>query len=356
MNIVTPDRRAPFQILTSSRPSANIAPAPISFSDSLLSGSKKTSKESTELEPAAAFWCTPKSNLGTVSSSEEHGANLALVKEVQETMAPFDALDDDLFSLEDFCSKPFDDTDKELGIPVPPLPPSTVCVTSSTVAKEEIDGDAPLELSRSRSSAIREQKRIDSFHPEEWEKVAKALFYDEDTVNENRVTNANGQEQPHLHKYLGKTSHPSQKPADHRSIPAVPTAQGYRSNLRENDVTTGRGAPTNFHPGNLLFRELVLQHQTAYLCAKRSDKPSVAMKVLEILESRDGRMVKRNKVAGRFQWEPIDRKAAFDKVCSALRDGAPELRRKLIMTTGSVAGGHKKKQSLCSFKPRQLKL
>lgn len=100
--------------------------------------------------------------------------------------------------------------------------------------------------------------------------------------------------------------------------------------LRQIDIVCGRGAPTNYHYGNQVFKEVVEEYQTKYLCAKRSDKPHIAMKIFDIVKESGARFVKRDKAAGRFCWVEIDRKGAYDKICQALREGAPDLRRRVL--------------------------
>ena len=85
-----------------------------------------------------------------------------------------------------------------------------------------------------------------------------------------------------------------------------------------------------FHPGNHAYRELIKQYETAYLCAKRNDKPEIAMKVLEVLKERNVRFVKREKEDCGMIWVEISEKRAYEKVCQSLRDGAPELRRRMM--------------------------
>jgi hypothetical protein len=110
--------------------------------------------------------------------------------------------------------------------------------------------------------------------------------------------------------------------------------------LRPNDIVCGRGAPTNFHPGNQVLRELVKEYQTSYLCARRSEKPRIAIELLGAIRFRGGRFVRRNtKTTGRsFSWVEIGEKAAYEKVCQYLRDGAPELRRQIMLATGTTTG------------------
>ena len=96
----------------------------------------------------------------------------------------------------------------------------------------------------------------------------------------------------------------------------------------------------DYHHGNQVFLSIASEYQTVYLCARRSDKPQVAWDVLNAIRSRGGRFVRRVKtVSGKrgrrsgFVWEEIEEKAAYEKVCQALREGAPELRRQMMAST-----------------------
>jgi hypothetical protein len=96
------------------------------------------------------------------------------------------------------------------------------------------------------------------------------------------------------------------------------------------DVLCGRGGATNSHSGNRSFRSLVKRHQDSYLRAKKRDKPSVADKVVEVIRKRGGRFLRRCEPAvnGKILWVDIGDDRAREKTCQALREGAPELRRK----------------------------
>lgn len=116
-----------------------------------------------------------------------------------------------------------------------------------------------------------------------------------------------------------------------------------------NDVLCGRGAPTNYHPGNEYFRELVKQYQNQYLASKRADKPFVASHIVNIVQSRGGRFLrryKRNGVSwerGHFVWVEVDPQKAYEKACQALREGAPEIRRKMQEADHSDDGEDERK-------------
>ena len=144
---------------------------------------------------------------------------------------------------------------------------------------------------------------------------------------------------PHCNNY--SSSSPPSKVTPHRS-PSCGTltknrtspnpAGGYIWEVHPHDILCGRGAPTHFHEGNQRFRDLVKEYQTIYLCSKRSDKPQIATELMSVVQSRGGRFLRRVKTSGtgRFAWEEIGELRAYEKVCQALREGAPEIRRKMI--------------------------
>jgi hypothetical protein len=125
------------------------------------------------------------------------------------------------------------------------------------------------------------------------------------------------------------------EPKHHRHPPTSNIVESGRlvGALQPLDITCGRGAPANFHYGNQVFRDLVEGYQTSYLCAKRSDKPGIAMKLLDLVKQGGGRFVRRRKAAGPATWETIGDKGAYEKVCQALRDGAPDLSRHMLSTS-----------------------
>lgn len=106
--------------------------------------------------------------------------------------------------------------------------------------------------------------------------------------------------------------------------------------LKPMDVVCGRGAPTSTHPGNLAFKKAIKTHEMAYLCATRSEKPKIATKLLEAFRAEGVRFVKRerNTVSNgqAFVWLEIGEQRAYEKICQSLREGAPQLRRRMIAT------------------------
>lgn len=58
------------------------------------------------------------------------------------------------------------------------------------------------------------------------------------------------------------------------------------------------------------------------------------MKVVQIINNRGGRFLKRTKMPGRgpsghFCWRNIGEQRSYEKACQALRENAPEIRRRL---------------------------
>ena len=105
----------------------------------------------------------------------------------------------------------------------------------------------------------------------------------------------------------------------------------YIRDVQPNDVLSGRGGATNSHSGNRAFRSLVKDYQPKYLAAKKADKPSVASQVVEEIRRRGGRFLRRCEgldASGQVYWLDIGDERAREKTCQALREGAPELRRK----------------------------
>lgn len=85
------------------------------------------------------------------------------------------------------------------------------------------------------------------------------------------------------------------------------------------------------HPGNHVYRALIRKHETAYLCAKRSDKPVIATQVMETLKGRGVRFVRRERhPKSGLGWVELEENKVYEKVCQSLREGAPELRRKVL--------------------------
>ena len=100
--------------------------------------------------------------------------------------------------------------------------------------------------------------------------------------------------------------------------------------LRDLDIVCGRGSPSMAHPGNQAYRALIRKHETGYLCARRSEKPVIATQVMEKLRLRGMRFVRRDYHPAGMGWVELDENKVYEKVCQSLREGAPEMRRKML--------------------------
>lgn len=131
----------------------------------------------------------------------------------------------------------------------------------------------------------------------------------------------------------GFSTSPRRKEVPRTNTPKIeqpPLPDGF-VHLDDMDVVCGRGAPTVVHPGNQAYRTLVQKYEASYLCAKRSDKPVIATKVMETMKLRGVRFVRRERDhAGLLGWIVLDDNKIYEKVCQSLREGAPELRRKML--------------------------
>ena len=73
------------------------------------------------------------------------------------------------------------------------------------------------------------------------------------------------------------------------------------------------------------------RHQDKYLKAKNTDKPAVACLIVELIRKRGGRFLRKcgeTTAQGNVLWYDIGNGRAREKTCQALREGAPEIRRK----------------------------
>eukprot|EP00538_Stauroneis_constricta_P007015 CAMPEP_0119555944 /NCGR_PEP_ID=MMETSP1352-20130426/8017_1 /TAXON_ID=265584 /ORGANISM="Stauroneis constricta, Strain CCMP1120" /LENGTH=228 /DNA_ID=CAMNT_0007602815 /DNA_START=359 /DNA_END=1045 /DNA_ORIENTATION=+ len=97
--------------------------------------------------------------------------------------------------------------------------------------------------------------------------------------------------------------------------------------INHNDVLCGRGGATNNHVGNKRFRNLVADHQPQYLVAKKKDKVIISRTIVQTIQSRGGRFLKRSPDGD--VWVPVPVKRATEKTSQALREGL-DVRHKTI--------------------------
>jgi len=96
----------------------------------------------------------------------------------------------------------------------------------------------------------------------------------------------------------------------------------------EHDVLYGRGGGTNHHPGNKRYRQMVEDRKVQYIKSKRLDKPTVSLEILREWRAQlpPGRFLKLDPKTS--LWNDVGEKKAREKTSQALREKAPELRKK----------------------------
>ena len=95
----------------------------------------------------------------------------------------------------------------------------------------------------------------------------------------------------------------------------------------DTDVLSGRGNFVNYHPGNLLFRELVQKHKMAYVACPKPQKSGYAELIVSELREQGARFLTRNEKTK--LWHDIGDKKALMKTRQALREGAPDIAEKI---------------------------
>jgi len=95
------------------------------------------------------------------------------------------------------------------------------------------------------------------------------------------------------------------------------------------DVLCGRGNNINFHSGNKYFRSLVKSLRLDYVNTAKGDKAYFGKHVVKHIRSLNppGRFLSQDAKTGRFN--DIGDKKALDKTRQALREGAPEIEKKI---------------------------
>ena len=97
----------------------------------------------------------------------------------------------------------------------------------------------------------------------------------------------------------------------------------------DHDVLSGRGNFVNYHPGNEHFRALVRKHKMQYVECPKPQKGKFSRLIVDEIKRRDppGRFLKQD--SSSKLWYDIGDKKALDKTRQALREGAPDILKKV---------------------------
>jgi len=95
----------------------------------------------------------------------------------------------------------------------------------------------------------------------------------------------------------------------------------------ENDVISGRGNNSTYHPGNLRFRSIICEIKEEYMISTYPEKKKYAMQVVEKIKSLDppGRFLKRDPTCPKKSWYELSEKETLAKTRQALRENASNI-------------------------------
>jgi hypothetical protein len=106
-----------------------------------------------------------------------------------------------------------------------------------------------------------------------------------------------------------------------------------------NDIVLGKGNGINCLPGNIKFRQLIWKYKSTYKMAPRSQKHTIAEKVLHEISQKwnpPGRFLSPHAVSG---FELVGDRRALEKTCQALREKVKPLKDGGYDVTPQKAGG-----------------
>lgn len=96
----------------------------------------------------------------------------------------------------------------------------------------------------------------------------------------------------------------------------------------QHDILSGRGNGANQHPGNIFFRNLIHKYKHHYIHTGPSEKKLITKRIVEEVQLRDppGRFLKQNHETE--LWDCLDIDKVLKKTGQALREKAPELKKR----------------------------
>jgi hypothetical protein len=96
----------------------------------------------------------------------------------------------------------------------------------------------------------------------------------------------------------------------------------------QHDILSGRGNGANQHPGNVFFRHLIHKYKHHYIHTGPSEKKLITKKIVEEVQQRNppGRFLKQSNETE--LWDCLDIDKVLKKTGQALREKAPELKKR----------------------------
>lgn len=111
------------------------------------------------------------------------------------------------------------------------------------------------------------------------------------------------------------------------------------SMINDVDVLCGRGAITNYHVGNVRFRNLVKSYKPQYLAVPKMRKAAIAQEIVDTIRKTDppGRFLQLSSDSG--GWVEISNEKAREKTSQALREGTAEVKSLYSVMANMDAAG-----------------
>jgi len=116
-------------------------------------------------------------------------------------------------------------------------------------------------------------------------------------------------------KAPGKVEVP--KPYKRKPRKVIPEVKEYVETVTDIDVLFGRGGRSNHHPGNKIYRELVMQRQAHYRGCVKAEKTGIAQSIVDSIHKSGGRFLEKDNSS---RWYIVPNIVSRRKVGQALRE------------------------------------
>lgn len=161
------------------------------------------------------------------------------------------------------------------------------------------------------------------------EDLVSSSFSNNSTGTSSRTTGTNGLAENHDHPEKNQGATTSADISVPSSADVTGTIKGYVK-IHAHDILSGRGNGANQHSGNIYFRNLISNFKRKYVLSEPAIKKQITNQVLNIVQGRDppGRFLRQEVKSG--EWIQLDRETALRKTAQALREKAPELKKRVL--------------------------
>lgn len=131
----------------------------------------------------------------------------------------------------------------------------------------------------------------------------------------------------------------------YNAVPPTPVSRNAADNIitesivatisqpNDNDVLCGRGNNSNWHPGNVHFRELIAANKVFYSTLTKKEKMLVARQIVDIIHhgtDPPGRFISRDTMSNDGLWYDIGLPRSLEKTSQALREKSTSEKQQLL--------------------------